>query len=174
MRKTLLAIGVFLLFFSGVPSFTVEGYLPVYAPATEVRVVKALEARDVETQGKIYLKDQYIFIGDVNRGVHVIDNSDPRNPEKILFIQIYGNHDIAIKGNIMYADNIGDLVAIDISDLHNPVVVKRLEGKYELPNQHYPENVAYGTFFECTDPDRGYVTGWVPGMLTDPKCYTTY
>jgi len=174
MRNTLLAIVVFLLFFSGSSSFTVDGFIPVYAPSSEAKKVKTLDAREVETQGKIYLKGDYIFIGDVNRGVHVIDNTDPRNPVNTMFIQIYGNHDIAIKGDVMYADNMEDFIAIDISNLSNPVVTKRIEDVYQLPNQHYPEDVTWGTYFECADPDNGYVVGWVPALITDPKCYTTY
>ncbi len=174
ISRTLFSMMVFLLFFSGNTSFSVDGYKPLYVPADQAKVIKTLESRPVETQGKIYLKDQYIFIGDVNRGVHVIDNTDPRNPIKVSFIQIYGNHDIAIKGNIMYADNLEDLVAIDISDMNNPVEVKRIEDVYKLPNQHYPEDVRDHTYFICADPDKGYVVGWIPAMITDPDCYTTY
>jgi len=174
MRRTLLLIAVFLLFFSGNTSFTVEGYIPVYVPSAEAKVIKALDARPVETQGKIYLKDQYIYVGDINKGVHVIDNSDPRNPVEILFIQIYGNHDIAIKGNMMYADNLDDLVVIDISDLYNPVEVKRIKDVYKMPNQNYPEDLPYRTYFECADPDNGFVVGWIPATITDPECFTTY
>jgi len=170
----LFSLFAFLLFFSGSTSYPVEGYRPIYAPVSEARTVKALDARDVETQGKIYVKGDYIYIGDVNRGVHVVNNSDPSNPVKELFIQIYGNHDIAIKGNMMYADNMEDLIVIDISDIHNPAIVKRIEDVYDLPNQYYPENVAWRTYFECADPDKGYVVGWVRDLLVDPECYTTY
>ncbi len=174
MRKTILPIVVFLLFFSGSTNYTVEGFKPVYAPKAEAKLIKATDPKDVQTQGKIYLKEQYIFIGDVNLGVHVIDNSDPRNPVKLLFIQIYGNHDIAIKGNVMYADNMEDLVAIDISDILNPTEVNRVEDVYNPPNQHYPDNVPYGTAFECADPEKGFVSGWIPALITDPDCLTTY
>jgi len=174
MRRTLLSILVFLLFFSGNTSYTVQGYKPVYVPKAEAKVIKAFDARPIETQGKIYLKDQYIFIGDVSKGVHVIDNTDPSNPIKLLFIQIFGNHDIAIKGNVMYADNLEDLVAIDISDIYNPIEIKRIEGVYKLPNQHYPEDVPYRTYFECAVPEKGYVSGWIPALITDPECFTTY
>ena len=172
--RTLFLMMVFLLFFSGNTSYTVDGYKPLYVPPAEAKVIKALDARPVDTQGKIYLKDQYIFIGDVNKGVHVIDNTDPRNPVKILFIQIYGNHDIAIKGNMMYADNIEDLVVIDIADINNPVEIRRIPDVYELPNQHYPDNVLYMTYFECADPEKGYVVGWVPALIPEPDCFTTY
>lgn len=174
MNKYLIVFCIYLLFFSGKSSWTVEGYKPVYVPAEQAKEIKLLDPTHVETQGKIYVKDQFIYVGDVNRGVHIIDNSDPSRPAKVAFLQIYGNHDIAIKGDIMYADNLDDLIAIDISDRANPTVVKRIEGVYELPNQKYPENMNWRTWFECVDPDKGYVVGWVPATLENPDCFTSY
>ncbi|HZE84528.1 MAG TPA: hypothetical protein VE035_09475, partial [Puia sp.] len=71
--------------------------------------------------GKIYVKDQYIFLNDIDKGIHVYDNSDPSHPVQTAFLNIPGNEDIAVKGNMLYADMYGDLLAIDISDLHHAV-----------------------------------------------------
>lgn len=174
MKNFFLLSVVFLLFFQGTSVFKVEGYRPVYVPKAEAKIIKVLPPQNITTQGKIYVKGNYIFIGDVNRGVHVIDNSDPRNPEKIAFIQIYGNHDIAIKENILYADNMDDLVALDITDIQNATLVKRVEGVYKLPNQQYPENLPFHTYFECPDPSKGFIIGWVPDTIDDPGCFTSY
>lgn len=174
MKAILPGLFAFLLFFSGTSSFTIEGYKPVYIPEAQAKTIKALPPQEMVTQGKIYIKDHYIFIGDVNLGVHVYDNSDPRNPQNIGFLQVYGNHDISIKENILYADNLTDLVAIDISDLNSPREVERIEGVYKLLNQQYPENMPWGTYFECVDPSKGFVAGWVKTTLTDPDCWTTY
>ena len=174
MKKILIASIVFLLFFRGTTVDEIEGYKPVYVPKDEAKVIKTLPPQDIKTQGKIYVKDQYIFIGDVNLGIHVIDNSDPRNPIKIAFIQIYGNHDIAIKDDILYADNMEDLIALNINSIQNPTLVKRLEGVYELPNQYYPENLPYHSYFECADPAKGYIVGWIPDIIEKPECYTSY
>ena len=43
------------------------------------------------------------------------------------FIEIPGNVDMAIKDDILYADSYIDLVAIDISNVTNPIEVKRVE-----------------------------------------------
>lgn len=174
MIRNLLSLLALFLFFSGTNSFTTDGYKPVYVPKEEAKQIKLEGPRDMTTQGKIYIKDQTIYVGDVNLGVHVIDNSDPSHPKKVGFMQIYGNHDIAIRGNVLYADNMDDLVAIDISDSENPNVVKRIEGVYKMRSQSYPENVQYHTYFECADPEKGYVVGWIPAILTDPKCWTIY
>ena len=174
MKKILIILGIFLLFFSGKSSWTVEGFKPLYVPAEEAKVIKLMEPAEMVTQGKIYVKDNYIYVGDVNKGIHIIDNTDPSAPVKVAFLQIYGNHDIAIKGNMLYADNLEDLITIDISNRENPVVVSRIEDVYKTPNQNFPEDLPYHTWFECADPDKGYVIGWIPATIESPDCYTGY
>jgi hypothetical protein len=34
----------------------------------------------IKQAGKIYFKDSYIFVNEVNKGIHVIDNSIPASP----------------------------------------------------------------------------------------------
>lgn len=85
--------------------------------AVEVRSqVKVQAPADLEQPGKIYIKDQYLFINEIKKGIHVIDNSNPSNPRHISFISIPGNGDMAVKDHILYADSYMDLVAIDISN----------------------------------------------------------
>lgn len=174
MKSLLFSLLVFFLFFSGTASYQIDGYKPVYISPSEAKSILLKGPQDIVTQGKIYIKDQYIYVGDVNLGVHIIDNTDPTNPKKVAFLQIYGNHDISIKGETLYADNLEDLVVIDISKRENPTVIKRIEGVYEMPNQYFPENLPYHTYFECADPDLGYVVGWVPASLENPRCWTGY
>lgn len=101
---------------------------PVMMNLTEFRnSVDVLPPRPIDESGKIYAYKDYIFVNDKYRGVHVIDNSDPENPQKISFIEIAGNVDISIKDDILYADSIMDLMIFDISDISNITIVKRLE-----------------------------------------------
>ena len=81
----------------------------------------------VEESGKIYAYENYVFVNDQYRGIHVIDNSDPFSPRKIAFIKIPGNVDIAVKDNFLYADSIRDLLVFDISDIGNIRLINRLE-----------------------------------------------
>ena len=90
-------------------------YEPVYKTKEEVRAnIKSNPARSIENPGKIYTFGKYIFLNEVDKGIHVIDNTNPSQPKNIFFIDIPGNLDIAVKGNILYADLYTDLVAIDI------------------------------------------------------------
>ncbi len=101
---------------------------PVYMSYEDLRdAVKVSAARDLENPGKIYFKDGYIFVNEELKGVHIIDNHDPSDPQNVGFIEIPGNVDIAVKNDILYADSYIDLVAIDISNVTSPVEVKRIK-----------------------------------------------
>ena len=177
MKKFLLLPLLFMPFFSCItdveePStepLQVEGLKPVYINENEAQVVKSLPPQAIKRLGKIYYKDATIYVNESNLGVHVIDNTDPANPVKKKFLQIPGCRDIAIKGNYLYADNIGDLITIDISDLDNPKIVKRLPGIQAGVNQNFPE--LYEGYFECVEDGKGVVIGWEEVTLTDPKCW---
>ncbi|MES2796851.1 MAG: hypothetical protein V4683_12845 [Bacteroidota bacterium] len=77
----------------------------------------------LEKPGKIYIKDNYLFINEIKKGIHVIDNSNPSSPKFISFINIPGNIDMAVVDNIMYADSYTDIVVIDIT---NPAKIGEL------------------------------------------------
>ncbi|NNK10638.1 MAG: hypothetical protein HKP08_04780, partial [Flavobacteriaceae bacterium] len=81
----------------------------------------------IEESGKIYAYNNYIFVNDKYKGVHVIDNSNPNSPEKVAFIKIAGNVDISVKNDFLYADSLTDLIVLDISDINNIQIVNRLE-----------------------------------------------
>lgn len=77
--------------------------------------------------GKIYVKDNYLFINEIKKGIHVIDNSNPASPKFISFINIPGNVDMAVVDNILYADSYSDMVVIDITDPTKVTEVNRVK-----------------------------------------------
>lgn len=85
--------------------------------------IKTMPAQELENPGKIYVKDNYLFINEIKKGIHVVDNTNPAAPKIISFIQVPGNVDIAVKDNILFADSYTDFVALDIS---NPKDVKEV------------------------------------------------
>ncbi len=89
--------------------------------------VDIIPPKPIDESGKVYAYQDYIFINDKSRGIHVIDNSNPQQPVKISFIEIPGNVDISVKDDFLYADSIMDLVVLDISDITNIRQVNRLE-----------------------------------------------
>lgn len=90
--------------------------------------VEILPPVSIRESGKIYAYENYVFVNDKYQGIHVVDNSDPFSPNKIAFINIPGNVDIAVKDNFLYADSLRDLLVFDISDIQQIALVNRLEG----------------------------------------------
>lgn len=62
---------------------------------------------------KLFIKDNFVFLNDVNRGVHILDYTNPTQPITV-FIDIPGNVDMAVRGNILYVDCFTSLIALDI------------------------------------------------------------
>lgn len=114
--------------------------VPIYMSYDELRSsFKIVNDQALEKPGKIYFKDQYIFINEYQKGIHVIDLSDLTSPASIAFINIPGNVDMAIKDDMLYADSFTDLLLIDISNPASPSEVKRLEDifQYVIPPYDY-------------------------------------
>lgn len=106
-------------------------YTPVSIALKELRSsVKAESPHELIRPGKIYVKGNYLFINEIKEGIHVINNSDPANPNFVSFIKIPGNGDMSVRNNILYADSYTDLVALDISDPANPKEVSRVENVF--------------------------------------------
>jgi hypothetical protein len=90
---------------------------PIYKSKTEVlSEIKSSTPVSISRPGKIYMYGNYIFLNEINKGVHIIDNSNPASPSIKAFINIPGNVDIAVKGSTLYADLFTDLVVVDISN----------------------------------------------------------
>lgn len=98
--------------------------------------------RSIEKSGKIYVKGDYIFVNEVNKGFHIIDNSDPTNPNNVGFIKVLGSSDLSIKSNVFYANNATDLIAFKINENNQSVIInKRLNNVF--PQIRSPEGFSY-------------------------------
>ena len=173
MKKLLLALPLLLLFGCPVidegPPDEIEGLRPIYISDDSWKEIQSAPARAIKKLGKIYYKDGLIYVAETNEGIHVIDNTDPTNPVFIKFIEIIGCHDVAIKGNVLYADNVSDLVALDISNLDDIQVLSRTKDLYKNTQLSYPPT--YEGYFECVDPALGTIIGWEAATLYSPECF---
>lgn len=134
-----------------------KGYAPVYMSFKDLREgITGEQNVDLINPGKIYFKDNYIFIVEELKGIHVFDNSNPASPVKKLFVKLPGVVDISISGYIMYTDSYVDLVVLDIQNIDNIHEVGRIKDilPYTVP--------AAGTDFPMADVDieKGVVIGW--------------
>ncbi len=119
------------------------------------------ETEEITNYGKICFYEGYLYISEPEKGIHIIDNRHPSNPQNIGFIELLGNADLAIRNNLLYADSYIDLVWFDISNPAAPVLKGRLEDIFPavLPSI---EN-EYGFDYAMCYPegnDAGIVVGW--------------
>jgi hypothetical protein len=129
---------------------------PVYMSYSDLRnSFKTTEGKDIVQPGKIYFKDSYIFVNEYQKGIHIVDNSDPESPKVIKFIEIPGNVDMAVKDNILYADSYVDLVAIDISNINDIREVNRIEDVFQYMIPACEEGVVEGI-----DMNQGVIVRW--------------
>lgn len=145
---------------SGCEDKYTEEYLslePVYMSYKDLReAVKPESIHLLEKPGKIYYKDNYLFINEIMKGIHVYNNTSPSAPQYVGFITIPGNVDMVIRGNIMFADSYIDLVGIDISNPANVKEVARLKNvfPYAVP----PHDLKYRV--GQIDDTKGVVVDW--------------
>lgn len=110
-------------------------YNPVFMLRSEMEKNVKLEGpKAILNPGKIYLKDHLIFINEKYRGIHVIDNTNPEDPTNIAFINVDGCIDIAMKNNVLYADNAVDLIAIKLDEHMTEIeVTERIKNTFPEP-----------------------------------------
>ncbi len=147
-----------------VERITYKANVPVYMEFNEFRSSFSIsEPRDVSYPGKIYFKDNFLFVNEIGKGIHVIDDANPSNPRKVGFYEIVGNVDMAIRGNILFADSYIDLVAIDISKIDKPVEINRIENVF-------PEIVPEGDRwypYAMVDKSKGVIVDWKVKTITE-------
>lgn len=107
-------------------------YIPIHFTVSDLRQpISSGAPQPLVEPGKLYVKDQFLFIVEVKKGIHVFDNSNPANPKAISFLTIPGNVDLAVRDNILYADSYLDLVALDISNPASINEVSRIETGFQ-------------------------------------------
>ena len=122
---------------------------PVYMMPEQFRIdIQSTDSHDLEQPGKIYVYKNYLLINELREGIHVYDNSDPKNPVYVSFIEIPGNVDMAIYNDHLYADSYVDFLTIDISDIRQPVLVDRQTDVFYLYG--YQDNRGYLVYYQET------------------------
>ncbi|WP_335973969.1 hypothetical protein [Gaetbulibacter jejuensis] len=139
---------------------TVNVAIPQVMSKAEFRnSVEILPSQTIDEAGKIYVYQDYIFVNDEFKGVHIIDNSNPASPQQISSIKIPGNVDISIKDNYLFADSSIDLLVFDISNINNIQIVERLEDVFSYYNYQIPVGTDVAEFGDY-NPENDVIVGW--------------
>tara|TARA_R100000935_G_C2768072_1_gene136487 strand:+ start:251 stop:754 length:504 start_codon:yes stop_codon:yes gene_type:complete len=112
--------------------------------------------RPVINSGKIYVKDDLIYLNELGEGFHIIDNSDPSNPQPLAFVKIPLATDLAIRNNVLYVHHAVDLVALTYSLNSNSLNILRRE-RNVFPELRSPEGLE-PSFYNV--PENEIVVGY--------------
>ncbi len=105
---------------------------------------EVLAPKEMEETGKILVYGDYLIINEVRKGVHIIDNSNPANPNPVAFIALEGNIDIAAKGNLLFLDSYFSLFTFDLSDPTNPKYLNKSNDVFPISKYRFDNvNQAY-------------------------------
>jgi hypothetical protein len=120
-----------------------SAYSPVIMQRAAFEVSIEFESpKPIVNSGKIYVKDQFLFINEKNGGFHIFDNSNPENPINIGFLKALGSSDLAIKNDIIYINNAVDLIAIQPDFSTSTITVtKRIPNTF--PQLFSPDGIQY-------------------------------
>ncbi len=142
----------------------------------KAQAVSVTEPEPIISSGKIYTYRSYIFVNDVNRGFHVIDNSNPTAPERIAFIKLEGNYDISVKDDKLYADSYGDLVIFDIANINDIKVSHRIVNAIYENGGIWATDLEYPTadFYDYGNYDyqKDAIVGWT--VTTERRLVSEY
>lgn len=149
MKNTIfIFVSCFLSLFLSCESDDVSGEkaifaVPIVKSLTEIRnSVTVLPAKQTDSEGKIYVSENYLFYIAKEEGIHIFDNANPELPVNIAFIAVEGVHDIAVKGNYLYADNYVDLLVFDISNSSTITLIETVENAITF-SPTYPETAEF-------------------------------
>lgn len=164
-KLPLLAL-LLLAILSGCADKTVQIFtanVPQYQSVESIRSqgVQMQPAQDLERPGKIYLYRNYLLVNELMKGIHFYDNSNPSAPVSIGFLPIIANVDMAVNNDILYVDSYNDLLAINISDPANPVLVQRVNDVFTFTAFGLCEGYDHAYPMVYPDATQGIVTSFV-------------
>ena len=174
MKKILFLFSVVLVGLTGCESNVSEMVTykinePVFmATSTFRNSVKVTSVpQQITSIGKMCFYNNYLYISEPEKGIHIINNTDPANPQQAGFIELLGNADIAIRNGLLYADSYIDLVWFDVSNPAQPVLKGRLDSIFPtaIPMTQNQYGIDYAKSYPSSN--QGIIIGWVVKERTE-------
>lgn len=132
---------------------TVIGFEPITTSAGEWRANSSFicgAPQPVCNTTSFYIYEDYLFMVEENKGLHIFDNSNSSNPQSITFMDAPGGQGIAVRNGILYMNQFTDLVAFSLENPEIPELVSRTEDVFE----------PYSVFAQVL-PNNEFVVDWV-------------
>lgn len=131
----------------------VRGFDPVITTPAEWRSSEFLCWGPIDycEASSFYVYEEYLFMMEATKGLHIFDNSDPTNPIPVTFMAVPGGQGISVRNDILYMNQYTDLVAFNLVDPATPELVGRTLDVFE-PN----------SVFARVLPNGDFVSEWLP------------
>jgi len=180
MKKFMLLVGLSIIALTGCENRVTEMVtykinVPVFMATETFRnsVKVTAEPHAITSIGKMCFFNNYLYISEPEKGIHIINNTDPANPQQIGFIELLGNADLAIRNGMLYADSYIDLVWFDVSNPALPLLKGRLDSIF--PNAFPMTQNQYGIDYQTiyASSNKGIITGWVVKEKTEQITHYT-
>lgn len=148
---------------------------PVFMPVQQFRssVKVSTVPQQITTIGKMCFYENFLYISEPEKGIHIIDNQNPANPIIVGFIELLGNADLSIRDGLLYADSFIDLVWFDITTPASPVLKGRLENVFSNALPMMDSRYGYDYQMTYEGATKGVVVGWEVKERTEEFTYYT-
>jgi hypothetical protein len=147
-------------------------WVPVYISASEYSQISSQPSTAIINGGKIVLNNNKLYMVEQGQGIHVVNYTNPAQPEKERFIKVPGCYEVSLKNGYLIVNNGPDLVSLNISDPDSVVVAYRLANVFKSLQEanSVPPNAVSGDYFECVDISKGIISKWIQKLTDQPKC----
>jgi hypothetical protein len=104
----------------------IDGYMPVYSSRTAALTITSSAPQPFANGGKIATVGNTLYQVEQDKGIHIINISNPSLPVKIGFINVALCRELTLKGSYLYTNNINDLVVLNVSNPANVTESSRI------------------------------------------------
>ena len=142
---------------------------PIYESASSLADQVVIEEPKTQTSlGKIITYQNYVFINEPMKGIHIVDHTNSSNPINLSFLSIPGNLDLSIVDDHLYVDMFSSLAVFDIRDVLSPKFkesytvenVFDYDAFWNFPFEIWEEPNSYVEYREFPDKTKGIVVDW--------------
>lgn len=106
--------------------YTYDKAIAVYGDIEDIRNQPLNMAnQNVENITKVFYGDNFILIGEKDKGIHVVNSTNNKSLIMQSFINIPHVGEFYVEGSNLYVESLYDLLKVDISDPFNPNLIKR-------------------------------------------------
>lgn len=132
---------------------------PVYLDMSEIGNIQVKSGVSQATPFKIVSNDKYYFVGDMLKGVHVYEKGKG-TINYLCFIECKYIKDFELAGNLLFLNNLTDMVVLDVSSPLQPTILHR-------EKNYFNRFTSYKSYWNIPyEEGKGLIAGTETHILT--------